>query len=232
MVEQRTEHYRAVVSGDLRQERPAAAIAAARAAAERLARGEPAGLPPPGHPPAVSRWLSPATPVTESADRAWFGAETATVRGIVEEAAGVDGHRAGERLERLEEALAAGLSEPLLPPAKPSAALLAAFLKLATAGHHRVGVYGAGTHTRAAGGALADPPVEVVCVIDDDPRRAGRRLFGFPILSAAAALGLGLDAVVLSSDSFEDELWTGAAGLRAAGIPVLRLYGGEAADTP
>ena len=92
-------------------------------------------------------------------------------------------------------------------------------------GHTRVGVYGAGTHTRAVGEALMEPGVEIVCVIDDDARRHGDRLWGYEIVSRERALGLGLDAVVISANSIEDRLWARAEVFRDAGVSVMRLYG-------
>lgn len=93
-------------------------------------------------------------------------------------------------------------------------------------GMKRIVLYGAGTHTRAIGEALMDPGVEIVGIIDDDHRRHGQRLWGFPIISPAAALELKPDAIILSANSFEDQLWEKTAAHRAAGIRVARLYGG------
>ncbi|MBX3361549.1 MAG: hypothetical protein KF705_08945 [Phycisphaeraceae bacterium] len=46
-----------------------------------------------------------------------------------------------------------------------------------------------------------------------------------PIVSPAAALDeLEPDAIVLSSDVFEEQLWKNAAPFREAGIEVIRVY--------
>lgn len=100
-----------------------------------------------------------------------------------------------------------------------------ALANCALLGHRRVGVYGAGTHTRASGDALMEPGVEIVCVIDDDARRHGDRMWGYEIVSRERAIGLGLDAVVISANSIEDRLWERAGVFRDAGVPVMRLYG-------
>ncbi len=100
-----------------------------------------------------------------------------------------------------------------------------ALARCASLGHRRIALYGAGTHTRLVGEVLADPPVEIVGVIDDDDRRHGDRLWGYPIISRASALTLGLDAVILSANSMEDLLWARSEPLRAAGVSVIRLYG-------
>lgn len=92
-------------------------------------------------------------------------------------------------------------------------------------GMKRIALYGAGTHTRAIGDALMEPSVEILGIIDDDHRRHGQRLWGFPIISPAQALELKPDAIILSANSFEDQLWEKTAAHRAAGIRVTRLYG-------
>lgn len=97
--------------------------------------------------------------------------------------------------------------------------------RCAQAGRRRVAIYGAGLHTRRVASALADAPVEVVAVIDDDPTRQGGRLWGLPILSAEQALAMRPSAVVLSSDTREDDLWRRAEVFRTHGVCVERLYG-------
>ncbi|TVQ31336.1 MAG: hypothetical protein EA376_09500 [Phycisphaeraceae bacterium] len=121
-------------------------------------------------------------------------------------------------------------------PARPAAALpdiaerlmREALEHCARKGWARVGVYGAGLHTLRAGAALAQPPVEIVCIIDDNPDMAGRRLWRIPLVSRSEAGGLALDAVVISSDSIEEKLAAAAAPLREAGTRVLCLYDDEA----
>ncbi len=92
-------------------------------------------------------------------------------------------------------------------------------------GHQQVALYGAGTHTRAIGEALMSPPVEIACIIDDDARRYGERLWGFEIMPPEAAIEQGVDAVVLSANSIEDQLWEKTAEIRSRGVQVYRLYG-------
>ncbi len=99
-----------------------------------------------------------------------------------------------------------------------------ALIDCAARGHARVGIYGAGTHTRAVVGTFAEPPVDIVCVIDDNERLHGKRLFGFPVVSLDQAKSLRLDAVILSANSHEQTLWRNAAPLRDAGVDVVRLY--------
>lgn len=98
-----------------------------------------------------------------------------------------------------------------------------ALLYCDTMGHTRVGVYGAGRHTKDAGAALADPPVRVECLIDDG--LAGGTLWRIPIVGIERAMTLGLDAVIISSDRFEAELAARAAPLARLGAEIITLYG-------
>lgn len=104
-------------------------------------------------------------------------------------------------------------------------AVRGALVRCAAMGHRRVAIYGAGTHTRSVGDALLEPPVEILGLIDDDVRRHGQRLWGYPILGREEALALGVDAVVISANSIEELLWERAAVFRAQGVATLRLYG-------
>lgn len=88
-----------------------------------------------------------------------------------------------------------------------------------------VGIFGAGTHTRSLAALLMDPPVCVSCIIDQDPRLAGRSLWNYPIVTPEQAATLGLDAVILSSQTMEDALEAAAQPLIAQGVRVVRLYG-------
>ena len=72
-----------------------------------------------------------------------------------------------------------------------------------------------------------EPGVEIVCMVDDDERRHGERLWGYEIVSRERALELNLDAVIISANSIEDRLWENAAAFREAGVATIRLYGGE-----
>ncbi len=86
-------------------------------------------------------------------------------------------------------------------------------------------IYGAGTETRSAAGALMEPPVEVVGVIDDDARMTGRRLWGYTIetMDQATARGLAVDAVLISSRSCGDSMERSAAALAGRGAHILHV---------
>jgi len=106
-------------------------------------------------------------------------------------------------------------------------AMRRALVRCGAGGHRRVGIYGAGTHTRAVGDALMEPSVEIACLIDDDARRHGERMWGYEIVSPQQALRIELDAVVISANSIENQLWARGQVFREQGIRMLRLYGAE-----
>ena len=91
-------------------------------------------------------------------------------------------------------------------------------------GHTRVVIYGAGTHTRACVDALIAPPVNVLAIVDDDPRMCGSKLWNYPVVNMERALAMSPDAVVLSSNSMESTLARNAAPLEAGGAQIVRLY--------
>lgn len=105
-------------------------------------------------------------------------------------------------------------------------AIREAFFRCAAQGRSRIALYGAGTHTRSIGEALCSPEVHIDCIIDDDERRHGTRLWGFPIIAPEEVLDRGVDAIVLSANSIEDMLWERCQRYRDAGIAVERLYSG------
>jgi FkbM family methyltransferase len=126
-------------------------------------------------------------------------------------------------------------SAPLERATPPRAgAFLGALERCARLGIDRVALYGAGTHTRSIAPWFgARPGVRVVAVLDDDPARQGEMIAGLPVIApgtpgAPAPLEAHqIRGVILSSDSFEDELWRRSRAMRHAGIPVFRLYGRE-----
>ncbi|HSZ58134.1 MAG TPA: hypothetical protein VK797_20895, partial [Tepidisphaeraceae bacterium] len=70
----------------------------------------------------------------------------------------------------------------------------------------------------------------VVGIIDDHPRFAQSPVhLDLPVQSLESAkarvrAGQMLPPVVLSTDTYEEQFWAQCAPLRAAGVPVLRLY--------
>lgn len=87
----------------------------------------------------------------------------------------------------------------------------------------RVGVYGAGVHTRFVAGLV--PLFEcAVCLLDGDRAKQGTRFLGLPVHAPEEARALELEAVVLSSRAFQDEMAARLLPFAAAGGEVVRLY--------
>ena len=95
---------------------------------------------------------------------------------------------------------------------------------LAESGKRRVAVYGAGAHTIRVADAVRSAPVEVVAVLDDNPACHGGRLMDWPIKPLESAAELGVDAVVVSSDTYEAQMMRRCRSLSEAGIDVVGLY--------
>jgi hypothetical protein len=104
-----------------------------------------------------------------------------------------------------------------------SARLTAALARCRDAGHVRIGLFGAGTFTKAAGSALMAPPVSVACIIDDRRDRTGACLWNYPVVSREQALTMDLDAVVLCSLPANDTMIERSKAFRAIGVDVIRV---------
>lgn len=89
--------------------------------------------------------------------------------------------------------------------------------------NQRTAIYGVGRHTRALLDVLRDSGADLRGFIDD-AHGAASPLNGLPVVPSARAAELGIDAVVLSSNSHEPRLWGTSEPLRAQGIEVVRLY--------
>ncbi len=136
----------------------------------------------------------------------------------------VDAERAAEVW-----ACAHGVDGRVLPREVPRLAtprerlMRSAVERLIAGGRGRIGIYGAGAHTRAMTRVLACDDLRgcIACIVDDEPRSAA--MAGLPIVSPAEASKLTLDAVVLSSDGFE-HLLAERARAWAGGAPIVGLY--------
>lgn len=101
--------------------------------------------------------------------------------------------------------------------------LRTALRRVADQGAKRIGIYGAGTELRAAGDALREPPVEITCLIDDDPRVAGSRLWGFEIVSLAHAGTLGVDTVLICARAASEQMAQRARATLGGKVRVLSM---------
>lgn len=107
----------------------------------------------------------------------------------------------------------------------PHGGILARHINLLTTeGYERIVIYGIGRHTQRSGGFIANHSYPIVGFIDDNPKAIGS-LFDLPVVKPDQALGkLRPDAVLLSSDAWEQQLWDGARLLRQAGVHIQSIY--------
>ncbi len=88
----------------------------------------------------------------------------------------------------------------------------------------RLAIFGAGEHTRFLFDLL---PLRERCValLDGDPAKRGRRVLGLPVHAPEELAALGVDAVVLSSEPFQEEMAARLAPLaEPAGVALVRCY--------
>lgn len=91
-------------------------------------------------------------------------------------------------------------------------------------GASRIAIFGTGAHTRRARDVL-DLGIPIVGFIDDAPPPGGT-LWGLPVVPLAGAIErLAPDAVLLSSDAWEEVMWRRCEPLRRAGVRVIPVYG-------
>lgn len=109
-------------------------------------------------------------------------------------------------------------------PASAADRLTAAAEEAVSAGCRRLVVYGIGKHTRRVPGVFTRglPFVGLM----DDVMPPWEMMFGLPIVRSEAVMEeLRPDAVILSSDAWEEAMWGRTAWLRSAGVRVMTLYG-------
>ena len=89
----------------------------------------------------------------------------------------------------------------------------------------RVAIHGAGMHTRFLLD-LIDLAPSICCVLDNDPQKAGQRFLNWEVHPPSAIAELGLDAILISTNAFEDEVFAATEPVaRKLGIEVVRCYG-------
>ncbi|MFQ5500847.1 MAG: polysaccharide deacetylase family protein [Phycisphaerae bacterium] len=94
-------------------------------------------------------------------------------------------------------------------------------------GLDRIALYGAGRHTARLMETTSLWPLQVVGIIDDDELLKGTRRHGLPIYASADLSDMKPDAVLISSDQYEERIYRRIAPLESRGIRVLRLYSDE-----
>lgn len=103
-------------------------------------------------------------------------------------------------------------------------ALVGDLARAAGAANLRVGVLGAGAHTEWL---LRETPLGAITqlfIFDSDASRAGGRVGGFPVRPARELHGMQLDAVVVSSLAFQEEMVTFLESLPMEGTRIITCY--------
>ena len=77
---------------------------------------------------------------------------------------------------------------------------------LAVSGVKRIIFYGAGEAMEVAYITMQEIPIKLVGIVDDDPAKQGKRLFGFTIQNPNIISGLRPDAVIITSIKYRDEI--------------------------
>lgn len=85
-------------------------------------------------------------------------------------------------------------------------------------------IHGAGRHTQELAPVLAECPARVVAVADDDPAKAGKALWGWPVIEPRNAAKAGATDVVISSWMHEEAIWGRRAVYERQGLRVHRVY--------
>lgn len=87
----------------------------------------------------------------------------------------------------------------------------------------RVAIFGAGIHTRFLLDLVELAPC-VTCILDSDPRKQGEEFLGWPVHAPWSARELGVDAVVISSRAYQEEMAAAMAPAAGEGIEIVRCY--------
>lgn len=93
----------------------------------------------------------------------------------------------------------------------------------------RLALWGAGIHTSQLLSETLLKDASIACIYDNDPKKFGKRLFGiriegFPQTVAEAAKDI--DAILISSEGSENEIYHQLKAAEQQGIKVYRLYAG------
>ncbi len=131
-----------------------------------------------------------------SPPRAWACDRPCSFTGAIASASGIVPHDAPQRLRRV-------------------------LLMLAG---RRIAIHGGGRHTRALAGVLADSPASIVGIVDDDPCKHGRTLWGWPIVASGDLPNLGVSDVVISSAMHEPAILRRSDVYERLGVRVHALY--------
>ena len=89
--------------------------------------------------------------------------------------------------------------------------------------HSRVAVYGAGGHTLHVL-KLVDISDFVCCLLDSDQKKHGKKYMRWRIYGPTDIESLNLDAILISSQKFEDEIYESIKHYKAKGLDIIKCY--------
>jgi glycosyltransferase involved in cell wall biosynthesis len=101
-------------------------------------------------------------------------------------------------------------------------ALLRRLPEWLNAGIRRPAIYGAGKHTQRLLDLTRLEPMQIQCIIDDQPVET--EMSGFHVIHPSQIERYEPDAILISSDAWETPMQQKAAAWAPDGIPILRLY--------
>ncbi len=132
---------------------------------------------------------------------------------------------AAERPPRVWPARRPLLPQRLLAPPDAPRAISRLSARLRATAQRRVMLFGAGRHTQTLAADWRASGLTIVGVIDEDARRWGQRVSGWPVLPPDAADAASTDAIVLSHLTLEDALFDRWCDVFAArGVALHTLY--------
>lgn len=90
-------------------------------------------------------------------------------------------------------------------------------------GFRRLALYSAGEVTELVIHALAGLPIELVAIIDDDPKKQGRVMFGYPVVRPERSKELGIDAIIVTTFRYRRTIMQRVQHLKDEGIQIIGL---------
>ncbi len=88
----------------------------------------------------------------------------------------------------------------------------------------RIAVYGAGIHS-AQLASLVDITAYACCFIDGDPTKQNQKFMGLPVIAPDDLIPRGIDAVLISSNRFVDEMVRTVRTVGGPGVAIDTCYG-------
>jgi radical SAM superfamily enzyme YgiQ (UPF0313 family) len=88
----------------------------------------------------------------------------------------------------------------------------------------RMMIYGAGLHTLYLVHTVSLEGLNLVGYIDSDPNKQGRKFLGKMVHSPEHLLNHGCRAILISTPTFEEEVYAGISWIQNHGVEIIRIY--------